>query len=222
MVSVFIPTLGRSPILEQLLKDLRTDPIVEDITVADNGIYNIESWDSVDYACHKNGAIFLNQSGVRFYAMWNQAIERAAETTGKVAILNDDIAIPPLMVTHLRDALVANDLTLICPDYQMSLDAPTKPFRIERVRGTFRHGGITGSAFLVDATRAPVIDERFQIWYGDDDFVWKITQAGGGVAILRGLPLDHLGSITVNSMSWVPAAIREDITLWGSLGRGPA
>jgi len=223
MVSVFIPTLGRSHLLGQLLSDLRKDTIVEDITVADNGIDNIESWGFVDWPCKKNNVTFIDQRKVGFYAMWNQAISRARETTGKVAILNDDIAIPPKMITYLHRDLVAHDLTLICPDYEMRVDSPVrKPLQIKRVHGTYRHGGITGSAFLIDAFRAPVIDERFRIWYGDDDLVWKIKQAGGSVAVLKGLPLDHEGSLTVNSTSWVPAAIREDVALWESLGRGPA
>ena len=224
MVSVFLPTLGMSPALPALLSDLRSDSIVSDIVVGDNGI-DSDTYDFVKHDCQSNNATFLDQRGVGFYTMWNQAIDRAAATSGKVAILNDDIRIPPRMISHLENALVAHDLTLVCPDYQSSndlLDTDTTSFRIEYVTGTYRHGGITGSAFLIDAKRAPIIDERFRIWYGDDDLVWKISKAGGKIAILRGLPLDHVGSVTVNSTPWVPAAIREDVSLWESLNRGPA
>jgi GT2 family glycosyltransferase len=209
-------------LLGRLLADLRSDPRVEDITVSDNGIADMATWSDVERACAANGARFFNQRGVGFYAMWNHAIDRAAISTERVAILNDDILIPELMITHLEHALVRHHLTLVCPDYHRTLDEPRIPYRVERVQGTYRHGGVTGSAFLLDAVRAPLIDERFRIWYGDDDLVWKIHQEGGSIGILRGLPLDHLGSVTVNSVPWLPEAIRDDVALWESLGRGAA
>lgn len=217
MVSVFIPTIGRSPVLVELILSLAADPIVRRITIGDNGM-EPDQLALIEAACDRIFyAEVTDQRGVGLYAMWNQAI---TEADGHLAILNDDVRIPMGMVSCLALAALAHDLTLVCPDY--ALTDPHLSLHVELVQGTYRDGGVCGFAFLVDADRCPLIDERFRIWYGDDDLVWKIREQGGRVGILRGLPVEHLGSLSVNSSDWVPAAQAEDAALWQSLGRGAA
>lgn len=207
MVSVFIPTLGRSPVLATLLATLEADDAVEEIMVGDNG---------ADQAPAAGGKVaVLDLRTVPFYAMWNQAITAAARRTDtRLAILNDDIALPLGAVGRLAVALDEHDLTVVCPDYHR-----TGGTGVELVTGTYRQGGICGFAFLVDAARCPLIDTRFRLWFGDDDLMWKVAKAGGRMGILRGVPVDHLHSQTVATVPWAADAWAEDAALWASLGR---
>lgn len=219
MVDVFIPTLGHSPVLFDLVDALNDDEWVSSIIVGDNGV-DLETWDALNWRDRDRHHMLTlaPMRGQSLYAMWNQAFRWSAHKAGACAIMNDDIVLRPDVVGELFMALMENDLTLVSVDHGEGADRRARS--VDVVHGTYRQGGIAGWCFMVKSASVPQIDERFRIWYGDDDLVWKVDQAGGRCGIARGVTVEHLESTTVSSVPWVSEAIAEDSALWASLGRG--
>lgn len=221
VVDVFIPTLGHSPVLLELVDLLDVDVAVSSLIVGDNGI-DLDTWCDLDerhrHSRHK--MLLAPMRGRGLYSMWNQAIKYAATRSGVCAILNDDIRLQIGDIRALYNALTLDDFDLVSVDYGEG--AETRAFNVDIVNGTYRMGGIAGWCFMLKAVGAPQIDERFQVWYGDDDLVWKVNENGGRCGIVRGVTVEHLGSLSINQEAWVPQAAAEDRALWESLGRGSA
>jgi len=134
--------------------------------------------------------------------MWNDGWARALDAAGErhcdLAIFNNDLRIPDGFLIELRRALRSDEkLWAICPDWHRRVAEGTAITAVRSVRGTMRHGGMCGWAFVVKAEArhhglAP-IDEQFEWWCGDDDLAFAIEAAGYQVGLLQGLPLDHVG-----------------------------
>lgn len=144
--------------------------------------------------------------GDSIYKMWNDGMKQALEDFSgevNVAVLNDDIRITggtiDLMAQHLRSD---EELWLVSADYRIALTdrAPVEKMKPNYVRGTYRHGGICGWCWMIKGEKlrgdVPFIDEKLQWWYGDDDLAFSVEKAGGRLAIIEGLPVEHEGEGT--------------------------
>jgi GT2 family glycosyltransferase len=129
------------------------------------------------------------------HQMWNEGIYRAQRIVGKgpfnLAILNNDIRLGVHAIKRMATALRADDsLLAVCPSYG------TKGTGVQKVTGTAGHGGLAGFCFMVKGEaferEIPVFDEDFEWFYGDDDFVMNVGQAGYAVAIVHGASVEHL------------------------------
>jgi GT2 family glycosyltransferase len=177
------------------------------------------------------------------YAMWNHAIQRAAfdalcgavvgdERPVYLAILNNDLILPPGFLKTLGDALFAAepDVWVTYPDWQRGWPAPIDFAAIERrelrrTRGTRNLGGMSGYAFLLDVETfveyvPELIDERY-LWHsGDGDLVTKIQREGGTAAAVVGLPIGHLENATSTDTDWTTRQGKADRRLFRELNHG--
>ena len=157
------------------------------------------------------------------YHMWNRGWKMAVEETDggpvNVAILNNDITIPPGFLSLMRKALrSAANVWAVYPDYNLKVKdgVNTNEFRLKPTQGTYQHGGMCGWAFMLRGEIVnygmPYVDERFEWWYGDDDIVRNITSRGKKVCRVSGLPLDHINEATANNgdNNWTHGAKSRD------------
>jgi GT2 family glycosyltransferase len=169
MIAAVIPTRYNPPELAELLRVLLADgvePIVLRSEVFDH----------------------------RIYRMWNVGVAEArAKGAGYIAILNDDVALPPRALHALRATLAHNpDVGAVYPDVNASHWSEGE---IEHTTGTWGAGGMTGFAFMFRAADPlPAFDESYHWWYGDDAWERSVREAGYAVARVVGVPVRHVAN----------------------------
>jgi hypothetical protein len=207
-VAVCIPSIGRSG---KMLDDL-IEVVLREKRVVFVGVYD----NSADGLCHYKGT--QRRPGLTIYQEFNE-FGADFNNSAHMAFLNDDIVMAPGTLDAMAAELDGNDdLGLI----SVARDASTPacdPERVRRCEGTVRMGGINSWLFMVKQENWHPIDERFQIWYGDDDLVWKIRQSGKEVAALEGVTAKHEWSHTLVTIPNVGHLQAEDGRLWRSMGR---
>lgn len=209
-VAVCIPSIGRSG---KMLDDL------VEVCLAERRVVYVGVYDNSDDATclfrrtiHRPGWTIYEEFN-EFGADWN--------TRAHMAFLNDDIVMAPGTLDAFAAELDGNtDLGLISVDRDQHVTR-CKPKRVRRTTGTVRLGGINSWAFMVKINCWPHvgIDERFKVWYGDDDLCWKIEQMGKRVSVLEGVNAQHEWSMTLNTVPNVGELQAADGQLWHSLGR---
>jgi hypothetical protein len=209
--TVAIPSLGETELLWPLLELLQRDAAVERIWVLDNGMGR----DACDRLCRgglTSKVERIDAHHLTIYEMWNLAA-LALKTRCRVAnlaLLNDDVALPPDAVSVLAEHLRAEEWSLLCPDWRRPLAGGVDLGAVEQVHGTYRHDGICGWCFVVRLEAWPGIDERYQWWFGDDHLVFELDRRGGRCGRLTGLPIDHAMSTTAVHHSWTEEAKVQD------------
>lgn len=207
-IAVCIPSIGRSG---QMLLDL--------VEVCRDEADLVEVWDNEDTVAPIEGIDVVRYPVDSIYKAWN-AFAEDYDDTHHLAFLNDDIEMARGTLRAMRRAVDrAYGIVSVTPGRNApKVSAGWFP---EEVSGTYRQGGVCGWAFMVARHHYPSegVDERFRVWYGDDDLVWKIRDNGHRAGVLHGVSVRHEASTTVNSLPWVPAAQAADTELWRSLGR---
>jgi hypothetical protein len=224
-VIVCIPSIGRSPYLVDLLNVLLDEPIVYGIYLYDNSkeaqdgyspLMDSLSHDSIIRQAVKYGSIVPEFNYPEtIYGSWNRAIRKATELEEYVAILNDDLILPPGSLAAAQ-AVVPGwglvGLNYFEPDRTPDMNAP-----VREVHGTYRTTGFGGFAFVLPP-HSPEVDSRFQWWCGDDDLAERVKATGRKLGVATGAPVAHPApSTTGNQMPWVPAACGEDMLLFREL-----
>lgn len=207
-IAVCIPSIGRSgKMLDDIIELAKAEPGVEKVVVYDN---------SDDNTCLRSTK---HRPGKTIYQEFNEFAEDW-NWKAHCAFLNDDIELAPGTLTALATELSGNsDLGLISVDRD-NTQARCEPRRVRRTSGTVRQNGVNSWVFMVKLGHWRRIDERFQVWYGDDDLCWKIEQAGKRVAVLEGVSAKHEWSMTLNTIPQVGEKQAADGRLWhGELGR---
>lgn len=208
-VAVCIPSIGKSDLLRPLVEVCTGEPGVEVIEVWDN---------SSTGAVHNSWPMPAETIYAPDFTIYEEFNEFAwtYNRTYHLAILNDDIVLPPRTLHTLASGLDEGyDLLSVAP----YLDEDTG---VVPAQGTRRQGGICSWAFVVRQGCWPEegIDTRFKIWYGDDDLLWKMQRAGRRIGMHWGASVEHLHSHTLSQTHWVADAIGHDIDLWhNKLGR---
>jgi hypothetical protein len=124
------------------------------------------------------------------YRMWNMGLswaERQSTPPGwqgvaehikphAVAVLNDDLEVPPDFAAKMVACLRSTDATIAFPNQG--------PGIVNQFPGAGMHGQaqkrITGYCFVVNGLHGIRCDERFQWWYGDDDLDWTARRDFNG------------------------------------------
>lgn len=158
----------------------------------------------------------VEQDQPNISALWNEGLKFVADWETEdyvVAVLNDDLRVPPNFVRHLADAIVQYDAAGAYPDQH-------------NWRRTFNHtyaGPIslyrrmTGYAFALRGSKGIFADETLQWWYGDDDIDWRCRVAGGNV-LVGNVTVEHLtpNQTTVGALAEQAGRDRETfIKKWG-------
>jgi len=200
-IAVCIPSIGKSgQMLDDLIAVCRAERSVIHIGVYDN---------SADGSCGQG----MPRPGWTIYEEFNEFGE-LWNNHAHMAYLNDDIVMAPGTLDALAAEFVGNaDLGLISVDRDEAR-ARVRPSRVRRTAGTVRQGGINSWLFMVRRFCWPGIDERFQVWYGDDDLIWKIRERDKEVAVLEGVSVEHRHSLTLNTIPGVGELQAADADLW--------
>lgn len=225
-VVAVMPTVGRSALFRQVVRSIMND--VHTVLIPDNWPDGeARPWDAPSglvTQLHR----YCRWPGIGLYEVWNRSfvLAQAIVPGCRVLFINDDVTVPPALVETLWWAMDRfPEFGIVSVDRGEELtdcfnhswkNAPT------RVKGTYRMGGISGHCFMVDPRAWPKdgIDERFRIWFGDDDLVWKVREAGWQAGVLRGLVCGHPGqSGTVNAWPNRDEIISNDRKLWDETGR---
>lgn len=186
--------------LSDLLGSLR-DQAIRRVVVYDNG-YETPEGRSVVESCND----FVDAQGWPFYRMWNHAWRAAKDSSfDAVALLNDDIVLHPGSLEVALDTMMSDPSVGACGlnyrrDPKFGID-PNLGF--EETFGTYKDGGIWGCAFLLRSSLhgvVPEIDERYNLWYGDDELFLNVSKAGYKVGIALGSPVLHYASVSSNLM----------------------
>lgn len=197
-----IPSIGRSPHLYDLVQVLLDDDVAVRVYVNDETATFNESLPDV-----------VHMPGHSIYAEWNEAAIWAREENAHLLLLNDDIVMMPGTVRVLADTLDRYDsYGLISVSEQRLVLDPGEVLPTSHQRGN-RYSFLPWCA-LARAKAWQNVDPRYQIWYGDDDLIWKMVQAGWDVGILSGVGAVHHVSTTSQQLPWVSAATHADAQLW--------
>lgn len=130
--------------------------------------------------------------GPHIYEMWNVGLswaDRMATVPSNpgvakphaVAILNDDVELPPNFAARMIECLRDTDATITFPDQGPGIinQQPIAGHR-NAPNNVMPQKRITGYAFVVNGTHGIRCDESFKWWYGDDDLDWQARQDYNG------------------------------------------
>ena len=127
------------------------------------------------------------------YALWNEGL-RAARTAvagapHNVAVLNNDLEVPPGFLTDLARGLRHTDDTWIAyPNWE----ALAIPAGVAQPVTLAAKQHLSGWAFMLRGEAGLAFDERFEWWYGDDDIQRQVEAAGRRVVCVGGVTCRHL------------------------------
>ncbi|MFI6096215.1 glycosyltransferase family 2 protein [Lentzea sp. NPDC051213] len=152
--------------------------------------------------------------------LWNIGLdwarEQAAGEPYAVALLNDDLVLPPGFMAAMVAAMERTGAVIAYPDqfglgedWHNTVQGPIVP----------RQNRLSGYAFVLNGQAALRADERFRWWYGDDDLEWR-AQALGGTVLVGGVTVEHLrpnASTTGNPVLHEQSKVDEQafIAKWG-------
>lgn len=201
-----IPSINESPYLYDMLDVLHAEPCISRIVIVHNDD------DPIEFPV---GVISIHAPTYTIYEGWNIGIRAGTVGNEHVALLNDDLILPPGSLTTALEGFDDPDYGLIGLNYGEPGEG------VKQVSGTYRTGGFGGFAFVV-APGCPLVDPGFQWWYGDDDLAKRILQAGKKLGVHLGAPVKHPHpSTTGHYHAWTNAAIQEDerlfVSIWGSV-----
>lgn len=193
--------------------------VAEDVTkivVYDNGYTNPD-----EVAAINDWGVRVDAVGWPFYRMWNDAWRTAHEKGfDAVAILNDDITLFPYGLTMAASRLAeAPHVGIVGLNYNRRVSEGIGQALYRQVSGSYRQGGIGGHAFVVRASmwgKAQSIDERYHLWYGDDELFASVADAGFDLELALGVPVDHVASTTSVHFPELMARTGEDAALFAS------
>ena len=200
--SIIVPTIGKNEMILSLLRQISLidDDIVKHVYIYDNGM-PIHTRD----ACLDLGAEVIESYGEKIYSMWNKGVLKSSldEDIEYVCIFNDDLHLfaQPNWFKLLVSPLVNDDVWATCANYNPEIH--NEPLEYKSVIGTFKDNGFAGFCFCVSKKAymngLHLFDERYNWWFGDDDFVHSIHQKGKKTTISMNAHMLHIygGSQTV-------------------------
>jgi hypothetical protein len=149
----------------------------------------------------------LSYPNYTIYEMWNSARRYIQDTYPKeelnIAFLNDDIELKDNALSLMsRELRREKDVAIVFPDPTVSWDSgPTGT--LTPTDTTFGAGGMTGFCFMMKGELdIPYVDENLKLYWGDDDLVKQTIAKGYKICRIDGLPIQHIGSVTINKMNY--------------------
>jgi GT2 family glycosyltransferase len=122
--------------------------------------------------------------------LWNIGLDWAREQAGDaeyaVAVLNDDLVLPPRFLDVMVDALRRTGAAAAFPARVEGLEE----LHLTTSGPVPRQARMTGFAFVLRGSAGLRADERFRWWCGDDDLEWTARERGGTVRVP--LTVEHL------------------------------
>jgi len=160
----------------------------------------------------------VDAEGWSFYAMWNDGARWANDIEADIMlVLNNDITWPPGSLRILADALASTppNVAAASPDTGAT---ELRPTAIQDVMLTPTSQGVLPWCFAIRPQFWQPIDERYHVWFGDDEFQNALSQAGHRAIRVGGVPVFHPigGDTTMGHRPGVAALRLEDQALYAS------
>lgn len=199
-----IPTKNRPTELDNLILSLHGNQVDDSsrILVINNG----QPWGVSSWARRNATVVTDSREAPHIYNMWNIGLAWAARCASElsrapgyhggkikphaVAVLNDDVQLPPNFAARTIQTLRDTDCTIAFPDQGPGImNAIPGPFPTDIYEDQKR---ITGYAFVVNGTHGIRCDENFKWHYGDDDLDWQARRDYNGTQEVTGVTVKHL------------------------------
>lgn len=215
-VVVAIPVRDRIDLTRRVVGQLRDMGGFDHLWIYDNGSTDGTAAYLRAVGAEDERVSIHDATGLGIYEMWNDALAAGAALGAYVCLLNNDLDLPANFVTSLTDALrgAGDDVWAVYPDPNAA-PGSVATGGLTRTRGTKRHGGLTGHAFMVKGRAflagLPYIDTAYRWWCGDDDLVAKIEATGHVAARVDGLPCYHINEATAQTLAWTDDAKVADL-----------
>lgn len=212
-VCVIIPTIGLSQCLAALI-----DTCWQSLSVIEVHLYdNRKEMATLPATDSRTMNHWI--PGRSFYGSWNEGVAKAADRNAYALLLNDDIVIPNGIIEALADALDHYpEYGLIAADGPIG-QAICQPGSVESIYHGYRRHEFAAWCCMARPEAWQTVDERYRVYFGDDDLLWKVRHSGWETGILRGVGVYHDTSTTLRQLDWIDAAIIEDQRLWQSVPR---
>jgi GT2 family glycosyltransferase len=127
------------------------------------------------------------------HEMWNMGLDEAARVANgahhNVAVLNNDLEVPPRFLANLAHGLRQSDDHWIAYPSWQDFDIPPG-IAVPSSRASGHR--MSGWAFMLRGEVGLRFDEQFQWWYGDLDIERQVENAGGLVVCVGGVSCKHL------------------------------
>jgi GT2 family glycosyltransferase len=232
VVPAYFPTAAHVEMTAQVLQALLRERCAR-VLLLDNGGTPPHAQDAgarwaALAAAHGERFQVIAAEGCNIHQMWNIGWRAALHDFGDqvlVAFINNDIRFRPGLLEVLGRAVLRNEIWVTFPDARSCVaDGVRLTGYTRAASGSKRHGGMAGHCFLIKGGAhtlggLAMFDERFQCWYGDDDFAFRVEQAGYQLHAVAGLPCDHLNEATmVHRPDWAARRAGDHalfVTLWG-------
>lgn len=203
-VGVVIPVKDELHYTKRVVKQCAADPSVVRTVVIDNGSTD---W-TLGWLANRPEVDVIEMPGVGIHEMWNRGVDEVIGDVTSVAILNNDLDLGPGALAECDEVLQKLPrLAAVCPNYDGRTGkprtvVPTTEICAGRYDGT---GGLAGFAMVVaaDFLAGYRFPEDCRWWYGDNDLVASIAEAGRQCGIVIDATVEHLdgGGRTGNWMS---------------------
>lgn len=210
-----IPTLGdRDTILTLLLASLQQDRVTPIVvwTAAGPPPSSITDLPGVHHV--------TDRLPRNIHRWWNHGLAFAGHLAGgrshAIAVLNDDLLLPPAFVSTLATALHTTQTTVAYPDQLDHLDPGT--VEVRHTPHQDRRKRMTGYAFCLAGEDLIRADERFEWWFGDDDIERRALAERGTVRV-GGLRVNHLHPNGHMDPELEQAIVRDRARFTGKWGR---
>ena len=129
-------------------------------------------------------------TGWDFFKMWNAGAVWAQDIGADVALfLNNDIEWPAGALRSLGEALIAAppDIAVASPDPSSDYE----PGELVDINAFPAYRGLLGWCFAIRPKMWQNIDERYHVWYGDDELGRLMHEAGWRCVRAKGIPVQH-------------------------------
>lgn len=216
MAYVLIPTIAQSPLLPFVLNAVLLDPATERVILTVNNSDYLDDVKLVHESYEFNPkieVIDLSHLGLSIYYGWRYGLAVAKHDGKYLALLNDDIEFTCSNPIQSAEDVFIDHTNLAILGYNYGGAAAGQPY-FSPVWGSYRHGGVSGAAFMVDPRRCASPNPKYTHWMGDDDMFINTSKLGFSVAIANYLTYTHVSETTARLHPWTFDARHKDIELW--------
>jgi hypothetical protein len=131
---------------------------------------------------HPRITVLQGRGPINIQRWWNTGLKHVyglqdgSDDEFTVAVLNDDLRVPPRFVEQLDVNIQRENAAAACPAPGMR----TAAFKVDQRGNTLR---MLGYAFALRGSLRLEADESFGWWYGDNDLDWRCRDLGGVVHV---------------------------------------
>lgn len=155
------------------------------VLVIDNGMNKVMPEPGDDATCAPYYLLRDDTQPVNLSNLWNQGLDwveldarRMGYEQWDVAILNDDVLVPPGWFVDLQTQMRAINAAAGCSGNSLHVLHDPVPVPL--------HMRMTGWAFMLRGELGLRADEQFTWWFGDSDLDWMARLAGGMLMVGSG------------------------------------